>query len=199
MFYFALDAITIQKVETLKKAKQSDVEKVALSIIKDAVKTHPHHKMFHGASTDKDNHVWVSNCFLMMKIDSPIELPTLPECENAWLKYWEVESSTQKRILSVDCASEDLPAYGELKAELIKARTEARETHNSFSAIAYTTHSGTTVNVRYLMWAIKATGSQTVKTTGKRGMIIIEGNGVHFFVLPINSCYDRTHGYHTIR
>lgn len=195
MFFFTSDGkvlsesemVVIQKVS---KPRQSDAEKVALAIIKDA-KRDKSKDWLHGASVDKNGHTWVSNGFLMMEFENQIELPTTPACGSTWLKYWEVKSMAMKN----DSVTEELPAYAELKGKLSKTRAEAKANHNWSCTLVYVTEAGTAFNVQFLMWAIKATGTQTIHISGKRTPSYLEGNGVWFCVLPINTTHD--HGYYS--
>lgn len=197
MFFFTSEGKIMTETEMVamqkgSKPKQSDAEKVALAIIKDATKDKTM-KWLHGASVDRDGHTWVGNGFLMMEFENQIELPTTPECENTWLKYWEAKSMTMKN----DFVTEELPSYAELKAELSKARAEAKTNHNWPCTLVYVTEAGTAFNVKFLMWAIKATGTQTIHISGKKSPALLEGNGVQFFVLPINTTHE--HGYYTTK
>lgn len=197
MFFFTSDGSAMTEAamvnaQKANKPKQSDAEKVALAIIKDATK-YKTKQWLYGASVDKDGHTWVGNGFLMVEFKNKIELPTTPECKNTWLKYWEVKAVTMKK----DFVTEELPSYTELKNELSKARTAEKANHNWPCTLVYVTEAGAAFNVKYILWAIKATGTQTIHISGKKSPCLLEGNGIQFFVLPIMTTHE--HGYYTTK
>lgn len=179
----------------VKKSTDADVVKVANEIIKDGIKLHSNIETLRGASVF-DNVQYVSNFNILMRMDEK-RFEEIPEVKGDdryhfdKIMYEVIDSGVLENDMVVE-----FPTYAELKEGLAKSKAEAKATGCRGCSYVYKFENGLTLQVKYVMWAVKATGSRIAHINKSlRGGVVMQGNGVTMFILPINISPTRPVGF----
>lgn len=175
----------------------SDIKKVAEAIIKNAIKERPHDARFHGAVMI-DGIQYISDGCVMMRLDKAIDLPEA-KCE---FRYDNILNPViDSGVLENDNVVE-FPSLVELKENCKRLKTEAKEIGIKSvpeHTLVYKYLDNYGLRIKYMMWAVGATGSTTAHINGKdRGGVLLQGNGVVFFILPAHLPKDIPFGFNRI-
>lgn len=189
-----------QKKEVKRMSKvnnDGDIKKVAEAIIKNAIKARPHDTRFHGAVMI-DGIQYISDGCVMMRLDKAIDLPEA-KCE---FRYDNILNPViDAGVLENDKVVE-FPSLVELKENSKRLRTEAKEIGIKSVPecnLIYKYLDKYGLCIKYMMWAVRATGSATAHINGKdRGGVLLQGNGVVFFILPARLQKDLPFGFNRI-
>lgn len=182
------------RMENNKASGAKEIASVAMNILKDAVHTD---KRLQG-SVIINGIQYVCNGSVLMAIHSPIDLPKAEKAidyEAKMKPIWNAEVQENDSTI-------DFPDYPTLKAntDRLKAKAKVEGYRNLIPGhFVYTSEIGTIFNTRWLMYAVKATGTTIGHMVrGANSPVVFQGNGVTMLVLPIRDNRPDTHipGFH---
>ena len=182
-FSFDNQKVEVKHMSKTKTNNDGDIKKVAEAIIKNAIRERPHDARVHGAVMI-DGIQYVSDGYVMMRLDKAIDLPEA-KCE---VRYDNILNSViDAGVLENDKVVE-FPSLVELKENSKRLRTEAKKIGIKSVPeynLVYKYLDNYGLRIKYMMWAVMATGSTTAHINGKgSGGVLLQGNGVVFFILP---------------
>lgn len=195
--WFSFDNQKVEVKHMSKTNNDGNIKKVAEAIIKNAIRKQPHDARFHGAVMI-DGIQYISDGCVITRLDKAIELPEA-KCE---FRYDNILNSViDAGVLENDKVVE-FPSLVELKENSKRLRTEAKKIgikSVSECNLVYKYLDNYGLRIKYMMWAVRATGSTTAHINGKgSGGVLLQGNGVVFFILPARLQKDLPFGFNHI-
>ena len=182
--------------ENNKKSGRANLAKIAKDIMKNAPDRFIFFKYPYTAENGKQ---YVCDTHVIFEFSDPMDLPEYQAKTDG--ERMERDKSFGSVIKILNDGFEEIideevetPTANEIKSRIKEKKAEAKINGDKVKSISYNFGNGLSMNTRYLLYGVEATGTTTLKYKRKESpkshcvisSILMEGNGVRALMLPCN-------------